>query len=86
MRQQEDYDYINPNHYQTMSKEVWQMMLDVWGPAKFIAHCEMCAFKYRLRLGNKPGQSVEQDLEKARWYENKAKEIKIQWEDEQLEI
>ena len=52
------------------------MMVDIWGEEAFIAHCEMCAFKYRMRLGDKPYQSVEQDLEKARWYESKARELK----------
>lgn len=71
-----DYDYVNPAHYQNGSKEVWEMMVDIWGKDKYIAHCEMCAFKYRQRLGLKPGQPVERDLEKARWYENKAKELR----------
>jgi len=71
----ENYDYVNPEHYKNSSIEVWEMMLKVWGKDKFIAHCEMCAFKYRLRLGNKPHQPIERDLEKAKWYENKAKEL-----------
>lgn len=72
----ESYDYINPSHYQNMSKEVWEMMVDVWGVEAFIAHCEMCAFKYRLRLGTKPEQPIQRDLDKANWYESKAKELK----------
>jgi len=76
MKEEESYDYINPNHYQNSSKEVWEMMVDVWGVEAFIAHCEMCAFKYRQRLGLKPNQPVERDLEKAIWYENKAKEFR----------
>lgn len=74
----EKYDYINPSHYKKYSMEGWEMMLKIWGREKFIAHCEMCAFKYRLRLGDKPDQPVEQELEKARWYENKANELKKQ--------
>lgn len=72
------YDYINPNHYKGASsnKEVWEMMLEIWGPEKFIAHCEMCAFKYRMRIGKKPGQSVEREMEKIRWYESKAEEVR----------
>lgn len=70
------YDYINPNDYQGMSKEVWEMMVDIWGVEAFIKHCEMTAFKYRMRVGKKPDQPVERDLEKAKWYENKAKELK----------
>ena len=70
------YDFINPEHYKKGSKEVIDMMLDIWGVEKLIAHCEMCAFKYRMRIGNKPNQPIEQDLKKAIWYENKAKELK----------
>jgi hypothetical protein len=70
------YDYINPDHYKNSSKEVIDMMKEIWGKDDLIKYCEMCSFKYRMRLGLKPGQSVEQDLEKARWYESKAKELR----------
>jgi hypothetical protein len=60
--EKEEYDFINPNHYKNSTKEVWEMMLDIWGKEKFIAHCEICSFKYRMRLGLKPEQSVERDL------------------------
>lgn len=70
-----DYDYINPEHYKQNNKEVWQMMVDIWGTEAFKLHCQMCAFKYRMRLGSKPDQPVEQDLKKAQWYEIKVKEL-----------
>ena len=74
-----EYEYVNsPQHYSNLSVEVWEMMLKIWGKEAFIKHCEMCAFKYRQRLGLKPDQSIEIDLEKAKWYENKAKELKQQ--------
>lgn len=69
------YDHVNPDHYKKMSKEVWEMMVDIWGQEAFIKHCEMTAFKYRMRIGSKPDQPAERDLEKARWYEAKAKEL-----------
>lgn len=71
-----NYDFVNPEHYKKGNKEVIDMMLDIWGVEKLIAHCEMCAFKYRMRIGEKPSQPIEQDLKKANWYENKAKELK----------
>ena len=74
----QDYDYINPSHYKKGGKEVYEMMIDVWGEEAYIKHCEMCAFKYRMRLGNKPEQPIERDLEKAKWYEDMANEIKQQ--------
>lgn len=71
-----EYDYINPSHYKKGDKQVYEMMIDIWGVNAYIKHCEMCAFKYRMRLGEKPDQPVERDLDKARWYETKAKELK----------
>jgi hypothetical protein len=74
---EDEPDPINPPHYKKSEKEVWQMMVDIWGTEAFRKHCEMTAFKYRMRAGSKPGQPAEQDLEKAEWYEQKAKELKI---------
>jgi len=69
------YDFVNPSHYKKGSKEVYEMMIDVWGIDAYIKHCEMCAFKYRMRLGAKPDQPIQRDLDKAVWYEEKAKEL-----------
>jgi len=70
------YYFVNPAHYKNSSKEVIDMMKDIWGKDDLIKYCEMCSFKYRMRLGLKPYQPIEQDLEKARWYESKAKELR----------
>jgi len=71
----DNYDYVNPDHYKRGDKEVWEMMVDIWGEEAFKVYCQMNSFKYRMRLGNKPGQPIERDLEKAKWYEQKALEI-----------
>jgi hypothetical protein len=71
----QDYDYINPEHYQVGDKEVWQMMIDIWGVDAFISFCRLNSFKYRMRLGLKPEQPIERDLEKALWYENMANKL-----------
>ena len=70
------YDYINPNHYKQGDKEVIEMMVDIWGAEDVAKYCSMNAFKYRMRMGFKPNQSIEQELKKAKWYENKAKELR----------
>lgn len=36
----------------------------------------MTAFKYRMRLGTKPDNPMDQDLAKERWYLAKAKELR----------
>ena len=61
-----DLDAINPEHYKKGGKQVWQMMIDIWGKDSYIAFCEMNVFKYRMRAGNKPGNSLEQDMKKAK--------------------
>jgi hypothetical protein len=72
-----NYEHVNhPKHYNTFSKEVINMMIDIWGIEKTIAFCEMNAFKYKMRMGDKPDQPLEQDAKKASWYINKAKELK----------
>tara|TARA_R110001583_G_scaffold52300_1_gene162524 strand:+ start:2903 stop:3232 length:330 start_codon:yes stop_codon:yes gene_type:complete len=68
--------FINPDHYQRSSKEVWRMMIDIWGKDKYIAFCEMNAFKYRMRAGLKPNQPMERELEKANWYETQAMKLR----------
>ena len=73
-----EYEHVNhPNHYNTFSKEVIDMMVDIWGVEKTIAFCEMNAFKYKMRMGDKPNQPLEQDAKKAKWYLDKAKELKV---------
>ena len=71
-----EYDYINPSHYKLGTMETFDMMVLIWGKEKAIAHCEMTAFKYRMRAGKKPDQPIERDMEKAKWYDNKAKELR----------
>ena len=68
-------DHTNPTHYNSNSMEVWEMMLKIWGKEKFIAFCEMNAFKYRMRAGLKQDQPIKRDLDKAKWYEAKVKEL-----------
>lgn len=71
-----EYDYINPAHYRINGKETFDMMVLIWGVDNAIAHCEMTAFKYRMRAGKKPDQPIQRDLDKAKWYEDKAKELR----------
>tara|TARA_R110000803_G_scaffold35405_8_gene76620 strand:- start:10054 stop:10593 length:540 start_codon:yes stop_codon:yes gene_type:complete len=67
-------DNINPDHYKTEGKEVWEMMIAVYGVTHFKAFCELNAFKYRLRAGKK-GDNALEDIKKALWYEDKIKEV-----------
>ena len=70
-----EYDHINPDHYKKGSVEVFDMMVSIYGKDKAKVFCELNAFKYRMRLGSKPNNSIEQELEKIKWYESKLKEL-----------
>jgi hypothetical protein len=74
--QKENYDFVNPEHYKQGSMEVIDMMKLLWGTEALILHCEMSEFKYRMRLGRKPDQPTDRDLQKAIWYQEKAKKLR----------
>lgn len=66
---EEDYEMVNhPPHYNLYSEETIEIMKDVYGPDAVALWSEMTAFKYRMRMGTKPGSPVEQDLEKEEVY------------------
>jgi len=75
-KEKESYDFVNPSHYKKFEKETYEMMIDIWGVEAYIKHCEMCAFKYKLRAGEKPDQPVQRDLEKADWYLEMANKLR----------
>ena len=74
--QKENYDFVNPEHYKQGSMEVIDMMKLLWGTEALILHCEMSEFKYRMRLGRKPDQPTDRDLQKANWYLEKANKLR----------
>lgn len=74
----EAIDNVNhPAHYKAHSKEVIDMMVDIWGTEKVIIYCEINAFKYRMRAGLKDINKINEDIKKAMWYEKKADELKL---------
>lgn len=75
-KQLDNYDFINPDHYKKYSVEVIDMMIAIYGKEKTAAYCELNAFKYRMRMGEKPEQPIDRDLEKEKWYINKANELR----------
>lgn len=71
------YEMVNhPKHYNNYDIEVIDMMERIWGKEDTIKWCQMTAFKYRMRMGTKPTSDIKEDLDKEKWYLNKAKEIK----------
>ena len=74
------YEYVNhPSHYNNYSLEVIDMFIRIYGPQNTATFCEMNALKYRMRVGEKPDNPIEQDLDKEKWYLNKAKQIRKEY-------
>ena len=81
------YEQVNhPAHYNNYDVEVIDMMKRIWGIEDTIRWCEMTAFKYRMRMGTKPGNTIEQDLKKEKWYLDKKKELLNEYEEEVLSM
>ena len=72
----DNYDYINPAHYKNYSYEVIDMMERVYGTTAVVIHCELTAWKYRMRAGTKPDQPYERDLENEKWYLDRANTLR----------
>lgn len=67
---------INPEHYKRYAIETIDMMTLLFGKEDTARYCEINAFKYRMRMGLKVGNSIEQDFQKEQWYLNKASELR----------
>lgn len=74
---EEKYEMVNhPSHYNKYDIEALEMIGRIWGEAAAALWCQITAFKYRMRLGEKPENSIEQDLKKEEWYLKKYRELK----------
>ena len=72
-----EYEMVDhPSHYNQYDIEVIDMIIKIWGPEAAALWCDITAFKYRMRMGTKPDNSIEQDIKKEQWYLNKSKEIR----------
>lgn len=80
------YDHINPQHYKNYSMEVIDMFERIYGTETTAAYCEMNALKYRMRMGMKPDQPVERDMDKEKWYLNKATELREKGKEEKIDL
>lgn len=77
IKSEQKYEMVNhPTHYNNYDKEVIEMMINIWGPEETAIFCKLNAFKYRLRMGTKPDNDIQQDLNKEKWYLKKFHELK----------
>lgn len=74
MDQEEKYEMVNhPSHYNRYPIEAVEMARRIWGDEAMYTAAQITAFFYRMRLGLKPENSVEQDLNKEDFWLNYAK-------------
>lgn len=59
-------------HYNTQRVEVMVLLERSYGTVAAMTFCEMNVMKYRMRLGSKKDQPIDQELLKITWYESKA--------------
>ena len=65
----------HPAHYKVGGRECIDVMVEEFGVQAVIDFCKCNAFKYKWRAGLKPDNPYDQDMAKAEWYKNKAKEL-----------
>ena len=71
-------DPINPPHYKDgfNGQETIESMVAIWGKDAVSTYCAITAFKYRARAGKKDPAKIVEDINKAMWFEARAKELK----------
>ena len=70
------YENVNhPKHYNNYDIEVIDMMIKIFGIVPTYFFCKLNAFKYRMRMGTKPDNKMEQDFKKEQWYLDKKNEL-----------
>lgn len=76
LKQTNGYDYINPQHYvQDDGRQTWEHMVDEFGLEETAIFCKLNAYKYSDRRGRKPGEDIEREDKKIKWYTEKAAEL-----------
>ena len=62
---EEKYEMVNePSHYGKYGKQTVDIMDDIWKPFLTAMWCKMTAFKYRMRMGEKPENPIQQEIDK----------------------
>ena len=73
---EEEYEMVNhPSHYNRYSVEAVEMARRIWGDEAMKTAAEITAFFYRMRMGLKPENSVQQELDKENFWLDYSKKI-----------
>lgn len=80
-RELENCEVKNPAHYDLFpGQQAIDIIKAALTPEEFSGFCKGNALKYRLRAGNKG--DLQQDIDKANWYQEKLREPTTEWPDE----
>lgn len=63
----------NADHYKQTRLDAFTLLERTFGTEALMTYCEITALTYRIRMGYKEGQPLEQEVTKAKWYETQAK-------------
>ena len=95
-KDKQNYEMVNhPKHYNNYDVEVVDMMEKIWGTKATMDWCKMTAYKYRMRMGTKPGENdsteamkdkLLEDFNKEQWYLKKADELKSKLLDKSIDM
>ena len=69
---------IRPDYYKLYSVEAVDMARRIWGDEAVMKAAEITAFFYRMRMGYKPENSIQQEMTKERYWLDLAKKIKTE--------
>lgn len=74
LQKEEEYDYIKPSHYQLWEGMVpFELHRRLLEPEEYIGFLKGNILKYKLRLGTKPSEPIDRDLEKIKVYQEELK-------------
>lgn len=71
----EEYDYIKPKHYEVFPgmKDTFEIHRAYLTREEYIGWIKGTILKYKLRMGEKPGESYERDMKKINVYREELK-------------
>ena len=74
------YEMVNePSHYGKYGQQTVDIMNSIWKPFITSMWCKMTAFKYRMRMGEKPENPIQQEIDKENKYLAMYEKYKKEW-------
>ena len=72
-----DYDFIKPQHYKLWkdNNDVNDVIKATLSKEELIGFYKGNILKYQLRLGKKPNEPIERDIEKIKWYQEQLNQL-----------